>query len=121
MVAKEWASISVETALWRYGRIRSVVSKLFMRVGRNQSSTYKKEKEGLSNIFIIDFLDQKAKTCLLTTIERDALKAANLQLSYLRRDDEIKWVQRANVNHVQEGGNNTKYFHLIANGNIEEK
>jgi hypothetical protein len=60
MVAKEWASISVETALWRYGRIRSVISKLFTMVGRNQSSTYKKEKEGSSNI--IEFLDQKSQT-----------------------------------------------------------
>jgi hypothetical protein len=34
----------------------------------------------------------------------------------LRRDEETKWAQRAKVKHVQEGGNNTKYFHLVANG-----
>jgi hypothetical protein len=39
----------------------------------------------------------------------------------LRRDEEIKWAQRAKVKHVQEGGNNTKYFHLIANGKHRKK
>ena len=39
----------------------------------------------------------------------------------LRRDEETKWAQRANIKHVQEGGNNTKYFHLIANGRHRKK
>jgi hypothetical protein len=37
------------------------------------------------------------------------------------RDDESKWEQRAKVKHIQEGGNNTKYFHLIANGKHRRK
>ena len=37
------------------------------------------------------------------------------------RDEEAKWAQRANVKHIQEGGNNTKYFHLIANGKHRRK
>jgi hypothetical protein len=40
---------------------------------------------------------------------------ANEELAKLRRDEESKWAQRAKVKHVQKGGNNTKYFHLIAN------
>jgi hypothetical protein len=44
------------------------------------------------------------------------LRKANDDLSKLHRDEEIKWAQRAKVNDVQEGGNNTKYFHLVANG-----
>ena len=39
----------------------------------------------------------------------------------LRRDEESKWAQRAKVKHIQEGGNNTKYFHLIANGKHRRK
>jgi hypothetical protein len=39
----------------------------------------------------------------------------------LRRDEETKWAQRAKVKHIQERGNNTKYFHLIANGRHRRK
>jgi hypothetical protein len=36
----------------------------------------------------------------------------------LHREEEIKWAQpqRAKVKHIEEGGNDKKYFHLIANG-----
>ena len=37
------------------------------------------------------------------------------------REEESKWAQRAKVKHIQEGGNNTKYFHLIANGKHRKK
>jgi hypothetical protein len=39
----------------------------------------------------------------------------------LRRDEESKWAQRAKVKHIQEGGNNMKYFHLGANGKHRRK
>jgi hypothetical protein len=39
----------------------------------------------------------------------------------LRREEEAKWAQRAKVKNIQEGGNNTKYFHLIANGKNRKK
>jgi hypothetical protein len=42
-------------------------------------------------------------------------------LAKLRRDEETKWAQRAKVKHIQEGSNNTKYFHLIANGKHRRK
>jgi hypothetical protein len=61
-------------------------------------------------------LDLKAETILLSDDERRCLKNANDELSKLRRDEETKWAQRAKVKHVQEGGYNTKYFHLVANG-----
>jgi hypothetical protein len=50
-----------------------------------------------------------------------ALKVANANLNKLRHDEETKWAQRANVKYIQEGGNNTKYFHLIANGKHRKK
>jgi hypothetical protein len=39
----------------------------------------------------------------------------------LRREEESKWTQRAKVKHVQEDGNNTKYFHHVANGKHRKK
>jgi hypothetical protein len=81
---------------------------------KNISSVYKKDKDRL--LALIDMLDKKAEINPLSKAERDRMRDANNKLASLRRD-ETKWAQRAKVKHVQEGGNNTKYFHLIANGN----
>jgi hypothetical protein len=70
---------------------------------------------------IIDELDIQAESCPLNKSERDKLRDANDKLCKLRREEESKWAQRAKVKHVQEGGNNTKYFHLIANGKHRKK
>jgi hypothetical protein len=78
------------------------------------SSAYKLEKDRL--IHIIDYLDLKAENTPLSKDERLSLRKANDELAKLRRDEEAKRAQRAKVKHVQEGGNNTKYFHLVANG-----
>jgi hypothetical protein len=58
----------------------------------------------------------KAENTPLSKDERLSLRKANDELAKLRRDEEAKRAQRAKVKHVQEGGNNTKYFHLVANG-----
>jgi hypothetical protein len=52
----------------------------------------------------------------LSDSERVSKRGADLRLASLRRDEESKWAQRAKVKFIQQGGNNTKYFHLIANG-----
>jgi mannosylglycoprotein endo-beta-mannosidase len=80
---------------------------------------YKKEKEKL--LALIDELDIKAETIPLVCLEREALRNANDCLAKLQYEEEAKWAQRAKVKHVQEGGNNTKYFHLIANGKHRKK
>jgi hypothetical protein len=75
-----------------------------------------------SKIFkIIDELDIKTETFPLSDMEKSALRDAHERVNNLRRDEETKWAQRAKVKHVQEGGNNTKYFHLIANGKHRKK
>jgi hypothetical protein len=66
-------------------------------------------------------LDIKAEVTPLSDVEKNCLRDANERLSKLRRDEETKWFQRAKVKHIQEGGNNTKYFHLIANGRHRKK
>jgi mannosylglycoprotein endo-beta-mannosidase len=70
---------------------------------------------------IIERLDLKAETIILNTIEREELKRANDNLNKLRRVEDSKWAHRAKVKHIQEGGNNTRYFHLIANGKHRRK
>jgi hypothetical protein len=57
----------------------------------------------------------------LSESERICKKEANERLLSLRRDKESKWAQRAKVKYIQEGGDNTKYFHLIANGKHRKK
>jgi hypothetical protein len=81
---------------------------------KNMSSVYKSKK--VRHISITDTLELKAKTTLLSDNERGCLKNANEELANLRRVEETKWARRAKVKHVQKGGNNTKYFHLVANG-----
>jgi hypothetical protein len=49
------------------------------------------------------------------------MRSTNDAVAKLRRDEESKWAQRAKVKHIQEGGDNTKYFHLIANGKHRRK
>jgi hypothetical protein len=70
---------------------------------------------------IIDILDRKAKTIHLNEGERRNMCNANKEVSKLRLEEESKSVQRAKVKHVQEGGDNTNYFHLIANGKHRRK
>ena len=70
---------------------------------------------------IIEYLDLKAKTNILSTKEMEDLKKENDGLNKLKREEESKWAQRAKVKHIQEGGNNTRYFHLIANGKHQKK
>jgi hypothetical protein len=120
MVSKEWASINLAAnsmERWQ-NKIRHIRS--FLRGwARNLSSVYKKEKDKL--LELIDELDTKAETAPLNNSDRDTLRDANEKLARLHRDEETKWAQRAKVKHVQEGGNNTKYFLLIANGKHRRK
>ena len=115
MVAAEWSAPAKGNSpieVWQ-NKIRHL-RRFLKGWAKNQSGKYKKEKERL--LKLIDDLDVKAETIPLSVSERDTLRDANYRLCCLRRDEETKWAQRANVKHIQEGGNNTKYFHLIANG-----
>jgi hypothetical protein len=120
MVIKEWWSISHGNSpmdKWQ-NKIRHLRS--FVRGwAKNISNVYKKERDRL--LALIDMLDKKAEINHLSNAKRDSVCDANDKLASLRRDEETKWAQRAKVKHVQEGGNNTKYFHLIANGKHRRK
>jgi hypothetical protein len=111
MIVKKWKSVvggasPMEVWLNKLRHIR----RFLKGWAKNQSGKYKKEKERLLNI--IDYLDLKAETNLLTNVESEELKKANDSLNKLRREEESKWAQRAKVKHLQEGGNNTEIFSL---------
>jgi hypothetical protein len=83
------------------------------------SGKYKIERDWLTRI--IDYLEKKSKVAVLNDSEQEALKRANDEVSSLRRVEVTKWAQRAKVKYIQEGGSNTRYFHLIANGKHTRK
>jgi hypothetical protein len=120
LICREWNSISsghspIDT--WQR-KIRHL--RRFLRGwAKNISGKYKIEKEKF--LAIIDELDIKAESVPLSLNERERLRNANDGICNLRRMEEAKWSQRAKVKHVQEGGSNTKYFHLIANGKHRKK
>ena len=120
MVEAEWRSVSEGSSpidKW-LNKIRHL-RRFLKGWAKNISGKYEKEKESLSRL--IDELDIKAETTPLTSYERETLRKANDSICRLRRDEESKWAQRAKVKHVQDGGNNTKYFHLIVNGKHRKK
>jgi hypothetical protein len=115
MVKNEWRSVHNEsTPIESWQKKIRHLRQFLCGWARNISGEYKKEKERLLNI--IDSLDIKAETSPLSESERSLKKESDERLAKLRRDEETKWAQRAKVKHIQEGGENTKYFHLIANG-----
>jgi hypothetical protein len=120
IVSREWGSIPVDENpmnSWQ-NKIRHL-RRYLKGWARDQSGKNKKEKERLR--FIIDTLDRKAESCKLSNVELDSLHRANDELVVLRREEEAKWAHRAKVKHIQEGGDNTKYFHLVANGKHRHK
>jgi mannosylglycoprotein endo-beta-mannosidase len=106
--------------LLKDGKIRlDILDNTFVVGQRILVAFIKKEKERLT--LLIDALDLKAETIPLSVAERVAKKEADECLANLRHEEESKWAQRGKVKHIQEGANNTKYFHLIANGKHRKK
>jgi hypothetical protein len=52
---------------------------------------------------------------------RGIKKEEDENLAKLRHDEETKWAQHAKVKHVQQGGNNIKYFHVVGIGKHKKK
>jgi hypothetical protein len=75
--------------------------------------TRKRKKELSSKI---DELDKKAEHAMLLPHEVDLRHCLKVQLIQLLLEEEIKWYQRSKLDNLLQGDNNTKYFHLVANG-----
>jgi hypothetical protein len=71
------------------------------------------EIKGLLNI--IERVDDIVESTLLSASEKETKTDTHDHIVKLRNDVETKWDQRTKVNHIQEGSNSNKYFHLICN------
>jgi hypothetical protein len=103
LITTEWSKrVPGKTAIeiWQ-NKIRNL-RKFLRGWAKNLSGVYRNERDRL--IKIIEELDLKAETSVLTMAENSSLREANDLLGKLRRDEELKWAQRAKVKHVQEGG-----------------
>jgi hypothetical protein len=83
-------------------------------LAKKSTGLIKKEKQQLSEL--IDELDKKAEFTCLSPIELNSKALANDRLASILREEEVRLFQRAKVKHLLEGDDNTKYFHLVANG-----
>ena len=64
----------------------------------------------------IDVLDRKAETSLLSPQQEELRRHLKGQLTKLLREEENYWFQLSKATKLLEGGDNTKYFHMVANG-----
>src|SRR4051812_2737399 len=79
----------------------------------------KRKKDRL--LYLINDLDLRAETHSLNPADRLAKREAEKELQVLLREEEMKWALRENMRQVIQGGNNTQFFHLIANGKHTRK
>jgi tRNA A37 N6-isopentenylltransferase MiaA len=81
---------------------------------KNMNGAYKKEKQEL--LRKAEELDKKAESQLLSQHDWDLKQRIHERITQLLREEEIKWFQRAKTTKILKGDNNTKYFHMVANG-----
>ena len=81
---------------------------------RNLVSQNKKYK--LDLLAKIDVFDRKAETNLLSPQEGELRHHLKEQLIKLLREEEIYWLQLSKATKLLQGDDNTKYFHMVANG-----
>jgi hypothetical protein len=78
------------------------------------TGTYKKEKKRL--LSLLENLDKKAETSPLSDQEIHLKHFLKERLVLLLREEELKWYEWAKVKALLEGDDNTRFFHLVANG-----
>ena len=81
---------------------------------RHTTGHYKKEKKKL--LSLIDSLDKKAEATPFSDNEINMKHYLKERLVVLLREEEMKWYERAKVNTLLQGDDNTQFFQLVANG-----
>ena len=81
---------------------------------KNENGNLNKEKEELFRL--AKELDLVAESQVLSQKELDLKQKVNEKITQLLREEEVKWFQRAKTKNLLQGDNNTKYFHMVANG-----
>ena len=115
MVANIWQSeIKGDTNMERWqNKIRALCKHLW-GWARHTAGHYKKEKKKL--LSLIDSLDKKAEASPLSDNEINMKHYLKERLVILLREEEMKWYERAKVNTLLQGDDNTQFFQLVANG-----
>ena len=81
---------------------------------KNENGNFNKEKEELFRL--ARKLDLLAESQVLSQQELDLKQSVNGKITQLLREEGVKWFQRAKTKNLLQGDNNTKYFHMVANG-----
>ena len=115
MVVSVWQSeTSGRTPLERWqNKIRRLRQHL-RGWAKHTAGTYRKEKKKL--LALLEELDKKAEITSLSDQEVNFKHYLKERLVLLLREEEIKWYERAKVKTLLEGDDNTRFFHLVANG-----
>jgi hypothetical protein len=66
-------------------------------------------------------LDKKAETSILSDNEINMKHYIKERLVTLLREEEIKWYERAKVQNLLQGNDNTRFFHLIASNKRQKQ
>jgi len=114
-VARVWKSVDYgDTPMKKWqNKIRRL--RQFLRGwAKNENGNLNKEKEELFRL--AKELDLVAESQVLSQKELDLKQKVNEKITQLLREEEVKWFQRAKTKNLLQGDNNTKYFHMVANG-----
>lgn len=98
---------------WKGGRTKQGLCINIFEDGCNTQLVIIERKNILS---LIDLLDKKAESSPLSDYEINSKQYLKERLVTLLREEEIKRYERAKVKTLLEGDNNSKFFHLVANG-----
>ena len=115
MVVNIWQSdVSGRTPLERWqNKIRRLRQHL-RGWAKHTAGTYRKEKKKL--LALLENLDKRAELAPLSDQEINYKHYLKERLVLLLREEEIKWYERAKVKTFLVGDDNTRFFHLVANG-----
>ena len=115
MVVNIWQSdVSGHTPLEKWqNKIRRLRQHL-RGWAKQKAGTYRKEKKKL--LALLENLDKRAELAPLSDQEINYKHYLKERLVLLLREEEIKWYERAKVKTLLEGDDNTRFFHLVANG-----
>jgi hypothetical protein len=120
MVVDIWRSeCQGSTAFERWqNKIRNLRQYL-MGWAKHTAGIYKKEKKKLNSL--LDQLDKKAETSILSNNEINMKHYLNERLATLLREEEIKWYERSKIQNLLQGDDNTCFFHLIARDKCQKQ
>jgi len=115
MVAEVWSrEVRGRSSLERWqNKIRA--TRRFLRGwAKNILGENRKKKRTLMEV--LDVLDRKSETILLSPQEMEKKHYLSTELNKLLREEEIYWLQRSKATTLLQGDDNTKYFQLLASG-----